>query len=568
MRRARAAMAIAATLALWSGPAAAGCPVWNEARLDREIGALEARLAEWDRAYYRDGVSPVDDALYDQAAARLESWRTCAGKPRRHAPELSVTAGPSAGKSRVRRHPIAQTGLEKADEAGTERWASRRDDLWIQPKVDGVAVTLRYAAGRLAEAVSRGDGERGQDWTARALRLPAVPNRLPEPVSIVLQGELYWQLDGHVQAEPQRHRARNKVAGLMRQAEPSPAELERAGLFVWGWPDGPATMPERLEGLAALGFATADYTHRLDDRRDAAHWRNHWYTAPLPFATDGVVLKQGKQPGGAHWRPQPPDWTVAWKYPGQRALAGVRGVEFSLGRTGRVTPLLHLDPVRLEGRRISRVSLGSLERWRRLDVRVGDQVAVVLGGLTIPAFDGVVWQAVEREPLTVPAADDYHRLSCFSLEDASTYPLGCKAQLLARLGWLGEALTMRGIGEGTWQALMEAGAVTGLLDWLALERAELEQVPGVGKVRAQALMARFAAARTRPFSAWLKALGAPPGSERASGDWAALAGYGRQQWRALPGVGATRAEALTAFFRAPRVQALAARLRAAGVDGF
>lgn len=563
------AIAVAAALALWAGPATASCPAWSEARLDQEVRALEIRLAEWDRAYYQGGRSPVDDELYDQAAARLEAWRTCAGTPRRHTPELSVTAGPPAGKSKVRRHPVAQTGLEKVDEAGVERWASRRDDLWVQPKVDGAAVTLRYADGRLVDAVSRGDGERGQNWTARARRLPAVPDTLPEPVSAVFQGELYWRLVDHVQAEPRQHLARNKVAGVMRQAAPSRAELERVELFVWGWPDGPDTMPERLEGLGALGFATADYTHRLDDGRDAARWREHWYTAPLPFATDGVVLKQGKRPGGARWRPRPPDWTVAWKYPEQRALAGVRGVEFRIGRTGRVTPLLHLDPVRLDGRRISRVSLGSLERWRRFDVRAGDQIAVTLGGLTIPAFEQVVWQAVEREPLTVPAADDYHRLSCLSLSaPGGRLPLGCEGQLLARLDWLGDALRMRGVGEGTWQALMDAGAVAGLLDWLTLDRAALEQVPGIGAARAQTLMARFAAARTQPFFAWLEALGAPPGSEKASGDWAALAGYSRQQWRALSGVGATRAEALTAFFRAPAVQALAERLGAAGVDGF
>ncbi|MDN6297697.1 MAG: NAD-dependent DNA ligase LigB [Halomonas sp.] len=563
-------MAMGVMLTVYAGPAAASeCPDWSDARLSQEIQALEARMAEWDRAYYQDGNSPIGDELYDQAAARLETWRACAGAPQRHTPELRSTTSRSAGDSNLRRHPVVQTGLEKTDKAGIKRWSSRRDDLWIQPKVDGVAVTLRYVDGELVEAVSRGDGELGQNWTPWALGLPAVPNMLPTSASAVLQGELYWRLSGHVQAAPRRHLARNRVAGVMSKAAPSAAELERIGLFVWGWPDGPATMPERLAGLTALGFDTADYTHALDDRRDAAHWRDYWYRSPLPFASDGVVIKQGARPDGTHWRSSPPGWTRAWKYPSQRALAGVRGIEFRIGRTGRITPLVYLDPVRIEGRRISRVSLGSLERWQQLDVRAGDQLAVTLGGLTIPTFEQVVWQASEREPLRVPAASDYHLLSCFSLVSVSPErPLGCEGQLLARLDWLGNKLGMSGVGEGTWQALIDAGAVQGLLDWLVLDQAALEAVSGVGEIRARQLRQRFAAARQRPFHAWLEALGAPPGSEQARGDWETLSGYTTSDWRALPNVGPTRAAALVAFFSAPEVQAFARQLDAAGVDGF
>lgn len=563
-------MAMGVVLALYAGSAAASeCPGWSDARLTQEVTALQARMAEWDRAYYQDGNSPIDDELYDQAAARLEKWRACADAPQRHTPTLRVTTSRSAGGASVRRHPVVQTGLEKTDKAGVKTWSSRRDDLWVQPKVDGVAVTLRYVDGELVEAVSRGDGERGQNWTPRALGLPAVPNTLPTSASAVLQGELYWRLAGHVQASPQRHLARNQVAGVMRKAAPSLAELERIGLFVWGWPDGPATMPERLTGLTALGFDTADYTHALSDRRDAADWRDYWYHAPLPFASDGVVLKQGARPDGTRWRSRPPSWTRAWKYPSQRALAGVRGIEFRIGRTGRITPLIYLDPVRIEGRRVSRVSLGSLARWKRLDVRAGDQLSVALGGLTIPTFEQVVWQAREREPLRVPAAGDYHLLSCFSLVPANAQrPLGCEGQLLARLDWLGNKLGMNGVGEGTWQALIDAGAVSGLLDWLTLDQAALEEVSGVGEIRAGKLRQRFAAARQRPFHAWLEALGAPPGSAQASGDWATLAGYTQRDWQALPNVGPTRAAALAAFFSAAEVQALAGQLGTAGVDGF
>ncbi|WP_346797020.1 NAD-dependent DNA ligase LigB [Halomonas sp. Bachu 37] len=532
----------------------APCPAWPEPRLSQETQALTEQVQRWERSYRQQGEALVADELYDQAVARLASWRACLGEP--HVPQpLLAEPGEIA-------HPVAQTGLDKRDEAGVRSWSSRRENVWIQPKVDGVAVTLRYVDGRLTQAVSRGDGEYGQDWTERAHILPAVPDRLPIPLDGVLQGELYWRLNEHIQAQSRFPNARNKVAGLMAQQNPTASDLAQVGLFVWGWPDGPASMQERLAGLSEMGFDTALYTHALDDQDDAARWRQRWFRGPLPFATDGVVLKQAERPGVRHWSSSPPEWAVAWKYPPRQALAEVRGVEFRVGRTGRVTPLVWLNPVLLEGRRISRVSLGSLQRWESLDIRPGDQVAVTLAGLTIPQLTEVVWHTQQRSPLAAPSAQRYHLLSCFELTS------GCESQLLARLVYLGEQLGMQGIGEGTWQALLEAGVVTRLLDWLNVEPRQLQQAHGIGEVTAAALNEQFQLARGKPFAAWLKALGAPPGSEAVRADWPSLTGYQRKEWQAVPGIGPVRADALVAFFSHPEVQRMAEQLKQAGIEGF
>lgn len=536
---------------------ASECPDWSEERLLRESQALAEHVEYWDIAYHEEGISLIDDALYDQTVDRLATWQRCLGTQPNHRPLTRVTSS-----SGTRDHPAAQRGLNKADDDGVRRFTSRRNDLWIQPKVDGVAITLRYEEGELVEAVSRGDGERGQDWTARALQLPAVPNTLPEPLSAIFQGELYWRLTDHIQSRLPSSGARGAVAGAMAQSSPEAATLERIGLFIWDWPDGPTEMEERIARLSVLGFDTADYTYPLDERRDAAYWRDSWFNGPLPFATDGVVIKQAERPGVRRWSSSPPEWAIAWKYPSQQALAEVRGVEFRVGRTGRVTPLVWLNPVQLEGRRISRVSLGSLERWETLDVRPGDQVAVTLAGLTIPQLTEVVWHTQERSPLSAPSPQRYHLLSCFELTP------GCDAQLLARLTFLGEQLGMQGVGEGIWRALIEAGAVTQLLDWLDIEPRELQQAYGIGNVRAAALIRQFQAAQGRPFEAWLSALGMPPGGNARLGDWYTLAGYQREEWQAMPGVGPVRAEALVAFFSHPEVQDMAAQLNQAGVEGF
>ncbi|WP_052052518.1 NAD-dependent DNA ligase LigB [Halomonas salina] len=550
-------------LCLWSLPLLADCPSWSMPRAERELSALHDRLSAWNAAYRRDGSSPVSDAVYDQARARLDAWRRCFPEQAPDAP------APDTGPAGELAHPVAQTGLAKlADADAVRAWLARRDDAWLQPKVDGVAVTLVYEDGRLARAISRGDGERGQDWTRQVWRLPAVPERLTgaPPARVVLQGELYRRLDGHVQAETGSAGARSEVAGWLARERLDATTAGEIGLFVWAWPDGPAAMDERLEGLAAMGFPeTARWSRPVAAFEEVKRLRDRRYRGALPFATDGVVLKQGRRPDGERWRAEPPDWAAAWKYPPREALAEVRGVEFRVGRTGRITPLLHLVPVTLDGRRVSRVSAGSLERWETLDIRPGDRVVVALAGLTIPRLDGVAWRAVERPDLSPPSADDHGPLSCW-------HPTpGCEGQFLERLAWLsgGSALAIPGLGPGTWRALVEAGLVRGLLDWQALSQDALARADGIGEVRARRLAERFAATRGRPFAAWLEALGPPPGWD--VGDttgWTTLASRRESDWRGLPGVGPVRAEALAAFFADPQVRTLAARLEAAGIDGF
>lgn len=560
MSRPLAGWLLALSIALFPSPTMA-CPGWSGERAERELAALAERLAGWDDAYYRRGESPVSDDVYDQARARLVAWQRCfPGVDAGGAPDTARPAGPL-------RHPVAQTGLAKlADEAAVRRWLARRDDIWVQPKVDGVAVTLAYEQGRLARAVSRGDGRHGQDWTATARRIPAIPARLPKAIDATLQGELHLRLADHVQAEAGMAGARSAVAGLLARDALAAEAAGRIGLFVWDWPDGPAAMEERLEALERLGFGeSAALTRPVATLAEVARWRERWYRGPLPFATDGVVLRQGNRPPGRAWQAEPPGWAAAWKHPPREALAEVRGVEFRIGRTGRITPLLHLHPVALEGRTIRRVGLGSLARWRALDIRPGDQVVIALAGLTIPRLEGVAWRAAERPEVAPPDTADYHELSCFRPRP------GCEAQFLERLAWLGgpQGLDLPGVGPGTWHALVEAGLVTGLLDWLSLDERALRRAHGIGEVRAGRLVGTFEATRSSAFARWLQALGAPPGVEAAlPADWAALTGHDRRDWAALPGVGAGRATALVDFFAHPEVQALARRLGEADIDGF
>ncbi|WP_300629819.1 NAD-dependent DNA ligase LigB [Pseudomonas sp.] len=540
------------------------CWAWAEECPDdarTQIDTLARQVSEWDDIYHRQGQSPINDELYDQARRRLAHWRTCALQP---TPDAD---NPLASSRGTLRHPVAHTGLEKLlDASDVGEWLSTRRDVWIQPKVDGVAVTLVYRRGRLHQLISRGDGLFGHDWSASARKIPGIVQHLPEPVDAVLQGELYWRLDGHVQSANGGLNARSKVAGLMNRRQLSDTEAAGIGLFIWAWPEGPASFTERLAILARWGFTDSQrYSQSVDSIGDATHWRAYWYNHALPFASDGVVLHQAARAPAKRWQASAPYWAVAWKYPATKALALVRKVQFRIGRTGRITPILELDPVRLDDRQIRRVSAGSLKNWQALDIRPGDQVSISLAGQVIPRLDEVILRNNTRVEVAVPDTRDFHALSCWQLDP------GCEEQLLSRLTWLSsnQGLALPHMGRETWNVLIQGGLIAGFLDWLTLDAAELANIDGFGERTRARVLDSIQSARKRPFAQWLKALGVPPAARNnLEGDWHTLVAKDTQAWLASEGIGPRRAAQLSAFFRDPQVQALAETLHGAGIDGF
>lgn len=538
----------------------AACPDRTDKQARQELGAWREQLDEWNREYRIDGGASVDDDVYDQILQRYEALRTCFPQLADR-PEQLGRAGPV-------RSPVAQTGLDKlADIDAVAAWmrSHDKDDLWVQPKADGVALTLLYVDGALHSATSRGDGVQGSDWTQQVRRMSAVPKYLKQaPARVVLQGELVWQLPGHKQASAGGAGARSKVAGALARGNLDVDTSAQIGLFVWDWPDGPDDMRTRLDGLAAMGLEdSVALAQRVRTPQDVATWREHWYRTVLPFATDGIVIRQGHRPPASTWAASPPAWAVAWKYPPAKVVATVTGVDFRQGRSGRVDAVLQLEPITLGDRTVRHVLLGSLSRWKALDVRPGDQVAVALAGLTIPRFDGVVLRAVQRVDVAAPPRH-HDALACW--EPIS----GCERQFLARLAWLSgkQGLAIDGMGERNWQMLIDAGLIRGLLDWMSLTPAQLQAVPGIGRTRAAAWIDAFESAKRRGFAPWLRSLGMPPAGDIDLSSWEAGVAMTEQAWRQYPGVGPRRARKLRAFFTHPQVQLLADQLHDAAVAGF
>ncbi len=273
--------------------AQATCPAWAPARAEREITQLTAQISRWNDDYWRRGASEVNDGVYDQLSARLTQWQRCFGYA-----EGGESAPPRLLSGVM--HPVAHTGVQKlADARAVSQWMAGKRHLWVQPKVDGVAVTLVYHQGRLQQAISRGDGLKGEDWTEKARHIPAIPKtvtgRLAESV---LQGEIFLQRSDHIQKQMGGMNARAKVAGaLMQQGESK--TLANLGVFIWAWPDGPQSMEERLTLLSQAGFSLAQrYSKSVTQVDDIARWRDRWFTSPLPFVTDGVVIRSADEPEG------------------------------------------------------------------------------------------------------------------------------------------------------------------------------------------------------------------------------------------------------------------------------
>lgn len=548
---------VAYVLAMGTPASASTCPQQPPETLQEDYQALNAQLARWDQAYYHQGQRLVDDGTYDSAKRQLARWARCF-------PSLTVSHITLHEPSGSQRQPIPQTGVNKlSDRAAVAHWITQQTNhpLWIQPKVDGVAVTLMYRKSHLVAAISRGDGLEGQDWLAKASHIAAIPLQLPDtaPSRVILQGELYARRDAHTQSRDGLDGARARVAGLMARDSLTDRQGEEIGLYVWAWPNGPATMPARLAMLVDWGFdEVADTTHAVTTPEDVARWRDYWYDHALPFATDGIVVKRGDRPDGNEWEASPPDWAMAWKYPAQQAIAHIDALDFTVGRTGRITAVATLTPVMLGDKRITHVSLGSLPHWRTTDVRPGDQVRLRLAGLTIPQLQDVIIRKRPRPPVAAPDADRYDRLSCLRLTPK------CREQFLARLEWLGSenGLDFEGIGPATWRQLVDAGLIEGLLDWRTLDSRTLEKLPGVGTKTAHDWRARFATADKRSPHRWLRALGLPAIPQDAleailaEHDIRELTRWAPSDWQRYSGIGETRAKQLEAFFHHPEIRRL------------
>ena len=554
-------MAILISILCWQSSAWAVCPAWSPARAQEEISRLQQQIKQWDDDYWKEGKSEVEDGVYDQLSARLTQWQRCFGNETR-----DVMMPPLNGAVM---HPVAHTGVRKmADKNALSLWMRERSDLWVQPKVDGVAVTLVYRDGKLNKAISRGNGLKGEDWTQKVRLISAVPQTVSGPLAnSTLQGEIFLKREGHIQQQMGGINARAKVAGLMMRQGNSDT-LNSLAVFVWAWPDGPHLMTDRLKDLATAGFTlTQTYTRAVKNADEVAHVRNEWWKAKLPFVTDGVVVRAAKEPESRHWLPGQAEWLVAWKYQPVAQVAEVKAIQFAVGKSGKISVVASLAPVMLDDKKIQRVNIGSVRRWQEWDIAPGDQILVSLAGQGIPRIDDVVWRGAERTKPT-PPENRFNSLTCYFASDV------CQEQFISRLVWLGskQVLGLDGIGEAGWRALHQTHRFEHIFSWLLLTPEQLQNTPGIAKSKSAQLWHQFNLARKQPFTRWVMAMGIPltraalnASDERS---WSQLLFSKEQFWQQLPGTGSGRARQVIEWKENAQIKKLGSWLAAQQITGF
>ncbi|HIC8310105.1 TPA: NAD-dependent DNA ligase LigB [Escherichia coli] len=554
-------MAILISILCWQSSAWAVCPAWSPARAQEEISRLQQQIKQWDDDYWKEGKSEVEDGVYDQLSARLTQWQRCFGNETR-----DVMMPPLNGAVM---HPVAHTGVRKmADKNALSLWMRERSDLWVQPKVDGVAVTLVYRDGKLNKAISRGNGLKGEDWTQKVRLISAVPQTVSGPLAnSTLQGEIFLKRKGHIQQQMGGINARAKVAGLMMRQGNSDT-LNSLAVFVWAWPDGPHLMTDRLKDLATAGFTlTQTYTRAVKNADEVAHVRNEWWKAKLPFVTDGVVVRAAKEPESRHWLPGQAEWLVAWKYQPVAQVAEVKAIQFAVGKSGKISVVASLVPVMLDDKKVQRVNIGSVRRWQGWDIAPGDQILVSLAGQGIPRIDDVVWRGAERTKPT-PPENSFNSLTCYFASDV------CQEQFISRLVWLGskQVLGLDGIGEAGWRALHQTHRFEHIFSWLLLTPEQLQNTPGIAKSKSAQLWHQFNLARQQPFTRWVMAMRIPltraalnASDERS---WSQLLFSTEQFWQQLPGTGSGRARQFIEWKENAQIKKLGSWLSAQQITGF
>jgi DNA ligase (NAD+) len=525
-------------------------------------------------------------------------------------PTQRVHGQPAEGFSKVA-HPAPILSLDKVtNREQIFAWHSRISKLLpeghdslsyvVEPKLDGLTVVLHYDQGRFVLGATRGDGQVGEDITANLRTIPSLPLRIPVggagtevPVTLVVRGEVLILLDDFeslnqrllAEGETPFANPRNAAAGSLRQLDARITARRPLRLYVYSVVEkagpAPSTQHETLRYLRALGFPVTDEVQAFESLDDVAGYCEAMVARrnTLPYEADGLVVKiddlaTQEGLGAVGGRPR---GSVAYKFPAQEAVTRLEAVEFTIGRTGVITPAAILEPVQIAGVTVSRASLHNFDAVVERDIRVGDRVVVKRAGDVIPYVTGPVTAAREgNEREIVPPA------TCPSCGEPVSHPEGevayycinvaCPAQLVQKVTYFAAVMDIEGIGERTALQLVDEGLVHDPVDLYTLDKEALVNLEGFAEKKAENLLAAIAASKVRSFTRVLAALGI----RGVGGTVAALLtdafpsldklrSASPDEIAAVEGLGPITARSIADWFSLPRHQALVEKLKQAGL---
>ncbi|MBR6976466.1 MAG: NAD-dependent DNA ligase LigA [Ottowia sp.] len=585
--------------------------------------ALREKLNRAAHQYYTLDAPELPDAEYDRLFAELQALEAAHPELRTpDSPTQRVGGAPLAEFAQVRHSvpmlsihtetdssPAGAAAFDARVRAALELAGDAVIDYVAEPKFDGLAINLRYEHGVLAQAATRGDGSTGEDVTANIRTVQQIPLRLQgsAPPLLEVRGELYMRRDAF-EALNERQRQlmaagdkaarpfanpRNAAAGAVRQLDSKITAQRRLSFFAYGLgaitpldEGGPAFEYhwDILQALRAWGFPVSDLAQRAHGA--AALLEYHAKIAAqrdaLPFDIDGVVYKvdalaQQRRLGFASREPR---WAVAHKYPPQEQLTQVLAIEVQVGRTGRLTPVAHLQPVTVGGALVARATLHNELEVQRKDVRVGDTVIVRRAGDVIPEVVSVLMERrpPEAAPFVMPAQCPVCGSEAVREEGEAdrrcTAGALCAAQRQQALQHFASrrAMDIEGLGEKLAAQLCESSMVQSLADVYGLQLAPLAALDRMGERSAQNLLDALERSKRTTLPRFLFALGIRHVGERTAQDLAqhfgtldAIMDASEEELMQVPDVGPAVAHSLSSFFAQPGSRALVQALRAAGV---
>ena len=588
--------------------------------LRERADALRTQLHHHAHRYYVLDAPEIPDAQYDRLFQELQALEV-------QYPELLTPDSPTQrvggklleGFAKVRHTvPMLSIRTETDIEAsGARNFDARvRRELALaadapaveyvaELKFDGLALNLRYEAGALVQAATRGDGEVGEDVTQNIRTIGQIPLRLPADAPPVLEvrGEVYMRRDDFEQlnalqrekiAQGAKHEKtfvnpRNAAAGAVRQLDPAIARQRPLSFYAYGWGEiqgGPdfQTHFQVLQTLKAWGFPVSERVQVARGAQElvAYHQAVGQARDQLPFDIDGVVYKVNalalQQQLGFVTRE--PRWAVAHKFPAQEQVTTVQAIDVFVGRTGKLTPVAKLKPVFVGGVTVTNATLHNEDEARRKDVRVGDQVIVRRAGDVIPEVVSVVpgQRALEAPVFTMPRHCPVCGSEAVREEGEADYRctggLFCAAQRKQSLLHFAQrrAMDIEGLGEKLVDQVVDAGIIRTLPDLYRLGLANLSALDRMGEKSAQNLLAGLAQSKATTLPRFLFALGIRHVGEATARDLArhfgtldAVMNANVDQLLQVPDVGPVVAESVHTFFAQAHNREVVEQLRACGV---
>ena len=465
-------------------------------------------------------------------------------------------------------------------------------------KFDGTAISLIYTGGVLTQAVTRGDGERGDEVSVNVRTIRTVPLRLRgnSPAELEIRGEIFMPFAAFdalnkqrfEEEEPLFANPRNAAAGTLKLLDASIVAARNLDCFLYYMPAGDAlfrTHYESLQAAKAWGFQVSEHVRLCHSMQEALDFIRHWDAArkALPYATDGVVIKVNDyaQQRRLGMTAKSPRWATAFKFKAEQAVTRLRSVDFQVGRTGAITPVANLDPVLLAGTTVKRASLHNADQIALLDIRLGDTVIIEKGGEIIPKVVDVdaSQRAADSRPFAYitrcPACDAALKRDEGEAKHYCPNDTGCPPQIIGRIEHFitRKAMNIEGLGVETVEQLYREGLIRHVADLYHLRREQLLPLERMGEKSADNLLKGIEQSKKTPFSRVLFALGIRYVGETtakkiadAVGSLDRLIQLPEDELLLIDEGGERIAESIRDYFNKPENMAIVEDLRASGLQ--